>query len=147
MSPFELKDKTKPGHRRFVALWLVDPHVRIISTAKVPPQQQSWWVESILNKSPAEREAAVAQLPEEILESLREAGVFDCDDQPTTDRNGQGKAATLPEEVARIMYDHAATKGLMSEAEAHDHRLGLMNERTRVENHEERFSSYCFCEH
>ncbi|KAI6390891.1 hypothetical protein MCOR23_009299 [Pyricularia oryzae] len=147
VSPFELKDKTKPGHRRFVALWLVDPHVRIISTAKVPPQQQSWWVESILNKSPAEREAAVAQLPEEILESLREAGVFDCDDQPTTDRNGQGKAATLPEEVARIMYDHAATKGLMSEAEAHDHRLELMNERTRVENHEERFSSYCFCEH
>ncbi|KAF4343552.1 hypothetical protein FBEOM_2461 [Fusarium beomiforme] len=37
---FELQDPTKPGHRRFIALWLVDPHRRIISTANVPPQQK-----------------------------------------------------------------------------------------------------------
>ncbi|KAG9256854.1 uncharacterized protein F5Z01DRAFT_672086 [Emericellopsis atlantica] len=43
VSPFKLKDNTKPGHRRFVALWLVDPHHRILSTANVPPQQSSWW--------------------------------------------------------------------------------------------------------
>ncbi|KAJ6783610.1 hypothetical protein PWT90_05286 [Aphanocladium album] len=43
VSPFTLQDPTKPGHRRFLALWLVDPHVRVISTANVPPQQKDWW--------------------------------------------------------------------------------------------------------
>ncbi|KAM5345135.1 hypothetical protein ACJ41O_010997 [Fusarium nematophilum] len=42
VTPFELADKTKPGHRRFIALWLVDPFTRIISTANVPPQQEEW---------------------------------------------------------------------------------------------------------
>ncbi|KAF4990267.1 hypothetical protein FGRMN_8575 [Fusarium graminum] len=43
VSAFRLQDPTKPGHRRFIALWLVDPHRRIISTANVPPQQKHWW--------------------------------------------------------------------------------------------------------
>lgn len=43
VEPFELVDKTKPGHRRFLVLWLVDPHYRICSTRNVPPQQESWW--------------------------------------------------------------------------------------------------------
>lgn len=43
VEPFELVDKTRPGHRRFLALWLVDPHYRICSTRNVPPQQQDWW--------------------------------------------------------------------------------------------------------
>lgn len=42
VSPFELADKTKPGHRKIVALFLVDPQTPIISTAHVPPQQASW---------------------------------------------------------------------------------------------------------
>ncbi|KAK5654209.1 hypothetical protein OQA88_7384 [Cercophora sp. LCS_1] len=37
-----LLDGTKPGHRRFVALWLVDPMVRVIGTANVPPQRADW---------------------------------------------------------------------------------------------------------
>lgn len=43
VEPFELVDKTRPGHRRFLVLWLVDPHYRICSTRNVPPQQESWW--------------------------------------------------------------------------------------------------------
>ncbi|KAK0758113.1 hypothetical protein N5P37_009411 [Trichoderma harzianum] len=46
VSSFRLKDETKPGHRRFLALWLVDPHERIVSTANVPPQQKDWWTEA-----------------------------------------------------------------------------------------------------
>jgi hypothetical protein len=45
VAPFSLVDRTKPGHRRFLLLWLVDPHYRILSTANVPPQQREWWVE------------------------------------------------------------------------------------------------------
>lgn len=42
VSSFRLADPTKPGHRRFIALWLVDPHCPTISTANVPPQQQNF---------------------------------------------------------------------------------------------------------
>ena len=40
VKPFELADKTKKGHRKILALFLVDPGIRIISTANVPPQQR-----------------------------------------------------------------------------------------------------------
>ncbi|KAK7709768.1 hypothetical protein SLS64_006009 [Diaporthe eres] len=43
VEPFGLVDKTRPGHRSFLVLWLVDPHYRICSTRNVPPQQESWW--------------------------------------------------------------------------------------------------------
>jgi hypothetical protein len=36
-SSFKLVDPTKPEYRRSIALWLVDPTLRIISTANVPP--------------------------------------------------------------------------------------------------------------
>ncbi|KAJ4303127.1 hypothetical protein N0V90_002019 [Kalmusia sp. IMI 367209] len=42
VEPFSLADKTRPGHRRYLVLWLVDPEQRIASTADVPPQQLSW---------------------------------------------------------------------------------------------------------
>jgi Protein of unknown function (DUF4246) len=47
VEPFSLIDKTKPGHRRFLVLWLVDPHYRVMSTANVPPQQHEWWTNEI----------------------------------------------------------------------------------------------------
>lgn len=49
VEPFELVDKTKPGHRRFLVLWLVDPHFRIFSTRNVPPQRHDWWAEGVLD--------------------------------------------------------------------------------------------------
>ncbi|KAL1405611.1 hypothetical protein Q8F55_009250 [Vanrija albida] len=42
VSGFKLEDKTKPGHRKILALFLVDPATRIISTQHVPPQQRGW---------------------------------------------------------------------------------------------------------
>ncbi|KAJ9475624.1 hypothetical protein PHBOTO_005699 [Pseudozyma hubeiensis] len=43
VEPFELIDKSRSGHRRFLVLWLVDPNFRLPSTSIVPPQQQGWW--------------------------------------------------------------------------------------------------------
>lgn len=48
VSPFRLADPTKSGHRKVVALFLVDPNIKIISTAHVPCQQKEWWGESIM---------------------------------------------------------------------------------------------------
>ncbi|MFF3016908.1 DUF4246 domain-containing protein [Streptomyces sp. NPDC057939] len=39
VSPFRLTDPTRPGHRKILAFFLVDPSRRITSTADVPPQQ------------------------------------------------------------------------------------------------------------
>lgn len=36
---FRLADATRPGHRKILAFFLVDPSTRIVSTSDVPPQQ------------------------------------------------------------------------------------------------------------
>ncbi|KAI0484029.1 hypothetical protein GGR56DRAFT_668630 [Xylariaceae sp. FL0804] len=62
VSPFQLADPSKPGHRKMIALFLVDPYVRIPSTANVPPQQKAWWEEMVLKLD------RVRQLPPELVE-------------------------------------------------------------------------------
>jgi hypothetical protein len=47
VKPFELIDKSQPGHRKLLALFLVDPHIKIISSANVPCQQREWWAEEV----------------------------------------------------------------------------------------------------
>lgn len=74
VSPFRLADPAKPGHRRYNALWLVDPRRRIISTANVPPQQQDWWTESIFGESEDSQASAASQVPQYIVQLLREKG-------------------------------------------------------------------------
>lgn len=48
VQPFKLADPSKPGHRKILAMFLVDPYVRIPSTANVPPQQKDWWASQLL---------------------------------------------------------------------------------------------------
>jgi len=50
VGPFKLADLTKSGHRKIVALFLVDPNIKVISTAHVPCQQQEWWWETVMAK-------------------------------------------------------------------------------------------------
>ncbi|KAI4089436.1 MAG: hypothetical protein L6R37_008043 [Teloschistes peruensis] len=47
VSLFRPADPTKPGHRKILALFLVDPNLKIISTENIPPQQNSWWREMV----------------------------------------------------------------------------------------------------
>ena len=42
VSPFSLVNRSKPGHRKILALFLVDPHRRVISSANVSPQREDW---------------------------------------------------------------------------------------------------------
>lgn len=42
VSPFSLADPSRPGHRKILAFFLIDPSRRIISTANVPPQREDW---------------------------------------------------------------------------------------------------------
>jgi len=43
VQPFELIDKSKPGVRKILVFFLVDPAAPVPSTATVPPQQLSWF--------------------------------------------------------------------------------------------------------
>ncbi|GFF36104.1 hypothetical protein IFM58399_04436 [Aspergillus lentulus] len=63
VSPFALADRTKPGHRKILAFFLIDPHLSIISSANVPPQQEDWWKErqEVVGKLLSERLPAELQ--------------------------------------------------------------------------------------
>jgi len=51
VQPFKLKDETRPGHRKILAMFLISPQRPILSSAQVPPQRRDWWEEEILNDS------------------------------------------------------------------------------------------------
>lgn len=145
VSPFKLTDPTKPGHRRFIALWLVDPNIRIISTANVPPQQLSWWREAILGTGPEQRNAALCKFPYEVISLIADT-VKDVDP-------GKGVAAKLPPELMEMVREYWTkdrNQLLMSSEEAKEHRLELMEERSHfVKKSEEDCTAerYNFCEH
>jgi len=44
LEPLALADPSQPGHVRLLAVCLADPHYRLVSTARVPPQDFSWWL-------------------------------------------------------------------------------------------------------
>lgn len=79
VQPFALADRMQPGHRKIVALFLVDPGIRIVSTANVPCQQGKWWAEKItmekgpLGDLPAELKDKVIDQVEEFPVLLSEA--------------------------------------------------------------------------
>ncbi|KAJ2235781.1 hypothetical protein IWW45_002313 [Coemansia sp. RSA 485] len=51
-SGFRLEDPTKPGYRKMLTFYLVDPSIKIPSTKFVPPQQKSWWADKVLKTKP-----------------------------------------------------------------------------------------------
>ncbi|KAM3498035.1 hypothetical protein MY10362_008627 [Beauveria mimosiformis] len=74
VSPFRLKDASLPGHRKIVALFLVDPAIPIISTANVPPQQRGWWRNAKDGKEDVKGESVGAAGPADGLMDGEEAG-------------------------------------------------------------------------
>ena len=66
VNPFNLDDPSKPGHRKILALFLVDPNQRIISTANVPPQQASWWEEHLQLT-----DDVLGRVPQELTDDIR----------------------------------------------------------------------------
>lgn len=61
VEPFKLADNSRPGHRKILAMFLVDPHIRVLSTSVVPPQRRDWWAREVRKVSP------LSGLPAEIF--------------------------------------------------------------------------------
>lgn len=41
-APFRLVEPSRPGVRKIAAVFVVDPHMRVLYTRHVPPQQMEW---------------------------------------------------------------------------------------------------------
>jgi septum formation topological specificity factor MinE len=144
VSPFELVEPTKPGHRRFIALWLVDPTKRIISTANVPPQQMTWYVDALFGSSGKAREEALSKLPAELLILLAEKGLTDVA------ANTNSRLSEELMDVVRDYFDADKYQLPMSVDEANEHRAKLMKERGAFVKTTEsgwQQQTYSFCEH
>lgn len=89
----------------------------------------------------------VGTMPPDIIELLREK--FNV--ALPTEHIGVGKGSRLPRELVDIVAENLpGLSGLMSRAEAEEHRLRLMDERTSVSDTVDSGSSmgsYNFCEH
>ncbi|KAG6918567.1 hypothetical protein DXG01_013368 [Tephrocybe rancida] len=66
VEPFGLIDPDKPGHRKILALFLVDPNIRIVSTSSVPCQQRDWWSTEL------RKDVAIPKLPFEVQDRIFE---------------------------------------------------------------------------
>ncbi|KAH9475906.1 hypothetical protein JR316_0011467 [Psilocybe cubensis] len=80
VEPFKLEDPTKPGHRKIVALFLVDPNIKIISTANVPCQRADWVLNADSSSARSEdgfpiTEDAAKDLKLELMEERKEFAV------------------------------------------------------------------------
>lgn len=143
VSPFELKDKTKPGHRRFIALWLVDPLTRVINTGNVPPQQQNWWMENAFGKLGSSN-------AENVPPAIAELVLDRMPNHPGLEAAAR-KRAPLPAELMAMVRDKVQGGMVpMSLEEAKEHRLELMEARTvfqRDTNQGWIRNAYSFCEH
>lgn len=67
VQPFKLADNSRPGHRKILAMFLVDPHIRVLSTSVVPPQRKDWWAREVRKVGP------LATLPMEIFDLIIES--------------------------------------------------------------------------
>ncbi|KAJ6558212.1 hypothetical protein B0H19DRAFT_1376690 [Mycena capillaripes] len=72
VSAFRLSDLSKPGHRKILAIFLVDPTIQPIpSTTNVPPQQVDWACEALKGLLEDHR-SLVSRLPQELVDSIKE---------------------------------------------------------------------------
>ncbi|ORZ31442.1 hypothetical protein BCR44DRAFT_1442340 [Catenaria anguillulae PL171] len=69
--PFELEDKSRPGYRKILAFFLIDPARSesgdVLSSAMVPPQQADWLAREFVKD---ERNPVGARLPAELVEMI-----------------------------------------------------------------------------
>ncbi|KAJ7136136.1 hypothetical protein C8R44DRAFT_869805 [Mycena epipterygia] len=96
VSPFGLSDHSKPGHRKILAIFLVDPTIDpIVSATDVPPQQAEW-ASDALEQAHVDPQSNFAKLPQELadlvkghltrayrLRLMKERTVFDRDHTAT----------------------------------------------------------------
>jgi hypothetical protein len=90
VQPFQLTDPTKPGYRKILVFFLVDPAYRITSTLHVPPQQAHWFADVLMREVPVFR-----QLPKEIVSHIAEIASWPM---------GMAEAKAHREELMKVCF-------------------------------------------
>ena len=67
VQPFRLEDTTKPGHRKILVFFLVDPTQKILSATDVAPQQRDWVTDAMYH---AGQNSPFTKLPIELLRMI-----------------------------------------------------------------------------
>ncbi|KAF9014470.1 hypothetical protein BDZ89DRAFT_995158 [Hymenopellis radicata] len=99
VQPFELADATKPGHRKILAFFLVNPDIQIPSTTSVPPRQYEWAVNEC-------RDALLERVPPEIVHIICEYILtFTCTREET-----KKERKALMKERSRFVATHTKRK-------------------------------------
>jgi len=96
VGPFGLIDKTKQGHRKILALFLVDSHIRVISLANVPCQQKEWWAQEL------QANGVFSTLPDEMVKEV----VDNVDEFPIGLDEAKGLRLELMEEREKFVQRH-----------------------------------------
>lgn len=97
VKPFRLADSSRPGHRKILALFLVDPNIHVISTANIPIQQRHWWSEKIRSSA-----SKLTELAPELQNKIFE----DVDDFPISMDEAKKLRLELMEERKRFVIEH-----------------------------------------
>ena len=103
LMPFELLDKSKPGHLKLLIVHLIDPQRRMMSTSMVPPQRRDWWAEEVRR-----RNAKLWRLPAEIWDRIVES----VEDYPIGMEEGEAIRQDFMAERAEYQRKH--TEAMMN---------------------------------
>ncbi|KAK7053815.1 hypothetical protein R3P38DRAFT_2852317 [Favolaschia claudopus] len=67
VAPFHLLDAKKPGHRKILAIFLVDPSIEPIPSAtNIPPQQKDWILDALMDGQ-TDPQSLLSRPPPEVL--------------------------------------------------------------------------------
>ncbi|KAJ6463040.1 hypothetical protein C8R47DRAFT_1157873, partial [Mycena vitilis] len=72
VAPFRLTDPTKPGHRKILAIFLIDPSVEPVPSATTIPPQQADWAFDALEHARSDSGSVFSCLPPELSDAIRE---------------------------------------------------------------------------
>ncbi|KAJ7499574.1 hypothetical protein FB451DRAFT_1385273 [Mycena latifolia] len=72
VAPFSLVDSMKPGHRKILGIFLVDPSITPILSATTVPPQQADWAFATLEDARADPGSAYSRLPPELSNTIYE---------------------------------------------------------------------------
>lgn len=152
VAPFRLVDAQKPGHRKMLVFFLVNPMQRVASTAIVPPQQAAWLASLIDMVAMDEQgEGEGARRREGETPPLRE-----------TEQHGREGSDELrrklveivqqrlgPDAVSTLKALRASGTGVMTMTEAKAYRAELIQERSMFAVSQARIfdEPFSLCEH
>nr|QDK64581.1 histidine kinase Sln1p [Ganoderma lucidum] len=104
VQPFELADPAKPGFRKILCFFLVDPTTKIVSTSDVLPQQESWWQSDSWAEVVHAAVPGMRTLPQELYN-----GVVSCAALGTTMSRAEAEEGrkALMDERSNFTFSHS----------------------------------------